>query len=119
MTMTLRAKETAHSTVRALNDLVGEATDRIEDVLPKIEDKLPKKIESVLPKRRKRSAKRRTLRAALIAGIAATIAFFALRMRRQSSAATSGAGTQSSATGRDTNSVADYSRDREPAGVQN
>jgi hypothetical protein len=121
MTMTLRAKETAHSTVRALNDLVGEATDRIEDVLPKIEDKLPKTIEGILPKRRKRLARRRTIGAVLAAGLAAAIAFFALRSRRQVTQPVSGATRSSTAStnARDNGTVTDYGRDYEPAGVRN
>jgi hypothetical protein len=121
MTMTLRAKETAHSTVRAFNDLVGEATDRIEDVLPKIEDKLPKTIEGILPKRRKRSARRRTIGAVLAAGVAAAIAFFALRSRRQANQPVSGTtrSPSSSTNTRDNGTVTDYGRDYEPAGVRN
>jgi ferric-dicitrate binding protein FerR (iron transport regulator) len=115
--MTFRAKETAQSTVRAINELVGEATDKIEDVLPKM-DTLPKKIENVLPKRRKRRARRRTIGALLAAGVAAAIAFFALRSRRQITPATtssSSAGTPTGSANRRSDTVSDFDRDREPA----
>jgi hypothetical protein len=98
--MTFRAKETAQSTVRAINELVGEATDKIEDVLPKM-DTLPKKIENVLPKRRKRRARRRTIGALLAAGVAAT--------------SSSSAGTPTGSANRRTDTVSDFDRDREPA----
>jgi hypothetical protein len=115
--MTFRAKETAQSTVRAINELVGEATDRIEDVLPKM-DNLPKKIENVLPKRRKRSARRRTIGALLAAGVAAAIAFFALKSRRQTTPADASSASERTSTGsagRRSDTVSDFDRDREPA----
>jgi hypothetical protein len=115
--MTFRAKETAQSTVRAINELVGEATDRIEDALPKM-DTLPKKIENVLPKRRKRAAKRRTIGAVLAAGVAAAIAFFVLRSRRQTTPAAASSESERTSTGsatRRSDTVSDFDRDREPA----
>jgi ferric-dicitrate binding protein FerR (iron transport regulator) len=119
--MTFRAKETAQSTVRAINELVGEATDKIEDVLPKMEA-LPKKIENVLPKRRKRAARRRTIGVVLAAGVAAAIAFFALRSRRQmtpAAASHSSAGTPTGSANRRSDAVSDFDRDREPAASHN
>lgn len=117
--MNLRAKETAQSTVRAINDLVGEATDRIEDVLPKVEA-LPRKLEGVLPSRKKRSHTRRNIGAVLAAGLIAAVAFFTMRRKsaaKPSAAAYRPTSNDSGRTGTDSSTA--FERDREPAGSRN
>jgi hypothetical protein len=118
--MNLRAKETAQSTVRAINELVGEATDRIEEVLPKVEA-LPRKLEGVLPGRKKRSHTRRNIGAVLATGLIAAVAFLTLRRKSAASKpAASAYRSTSNDSGRGaTDSPLAFDRDREPAGSRN
>ena len=119
--MNLRAKETAQSTVRVLNDLVGEATDRIEDVLPKVEA-LPKKIESVLPSfpgRKKQSHTKRNLSATFAALCVAIVVMFAVKRKSASKPAASNYRPVTSPARNGTSTIADLDRDREPAASSN
>jgi ferric-dicitrate binding protein FerR (iron transport regulator) len=121
--MNLRAKETAQSTVRAINELVGEATDRIEDVLPKVEalpKKIEGKIEGVLPSRKKRSHKRRNIGAVLVTAIVAAVAFVTLRRKSTpTQAAASNYRAANGAPSRPSETASDLDRERQPAGSRN